>query len=292
MDNILKRYCSRHHIVLQKGKNVRILLALAWNKVLLFKLRLHKWIRGIHHPVVHYYAVCWNEENMLPFMFDYYEKFTDRFIIYDNHSNDSTEEIVKSKKNTTIIKFETEGFNDNVHNDIKNNCWKKSRGKADFVVVCDLDEFIYHQDMQQTLKEMGEGRYSIVKPFGYNMYSSQFPCYENGRLITQQVKRGVRAPMFDKCILFDPHAIVEINFKPGAHECHPCGRVKVYRQEDVKLLHYKYLDLEQLIARNRLYAARLSKENMESNFGTEYLKKEQIIREEFERNEQQASEII
>lgn len=288
--SILSQYCEKNNIVLHKGENIRILFTLTWNWVLLLKLKLHKWFHGIHHPIVHYYAVCWNEEKMLPFMFDYYGQFVDHFTIYDNYSTDKSETIINSHSNANIIKFQTDGFNDNVHNDIKNNCWKQSRGKADFVIVCDMDEFIYHKDIPLVFAKLKSNKFSIVKPFGYNMYSTEYPIYN--KALTDQVKRGIRVPMFDKCILFNPHAIVEINYRPGAHECYPWGRVKKYRNEDIKLLHYKNIGFEQLLERNRLYISRLSKENKENGYGAEYLKKEQIIIQEFCENELKAAIII
>lgn len=292
MDHFLKRFCSRHDLVLHKGDNLHILLTLVWDRVLLIKLHLHKWLHGIHHPIVHYYAVCWNEEKILPFMFDYYKQFVDGFTIFDNYSNDHSENIIRSYSNTKIFPFKTDGFNDDAHNDIKNKCWKQSRGKADFVIVCDIDEFVYHSDIHQAIKLLKDGKYSIVKPYGYNMYSADYPIYDSGQLITDQVKCGVRVPMFDKCILFDPHAIAEINYKPGAHECYPWGRVKNYRNEDIKLLHYKCLGLQQILERNRAYVSRLSMGNKEKGYGAEYLKNEQFIIQEFNENEQKATEII
>ena len=289
---MFSKFLNKHHIVLKKGNNIHIIIRLLINKILLLRLTIYKWLHGIHRPIVHYYAVCWNEEKMLPFMFDYYSRFTDHFTIYDNYSTDKSEAIVNDYTNARIIKFQTDGFNDNAHNDIKNNCWKRSRGKADYVIVCDTDEFIYHTDIHQALILLKDNKYSIVKPFGYNMYSTDYPVYDSHQLLTDKVKRGIRVPMFDKCILFDPHAIVEVNFKPGAHECYPWGRVKTYRNEDIKLLHYKNIGLEQLLERNRIYVSRLSKENIENNYGTEYLKKEQLIVQEFNDNEQRALEII
>ena len=281
-----------YHIVLKKDRRCHIFFSLLWNSILKSKLQIYKLFHGIRKPIVHYYAVCWNEEKMLPFMFQYYDQFVDHYTIYDNYSDDYSEEIIRSHGNTKIIKFRTEGFDDTTHNDIKNNCWKRSRGKADYVIVCDIDEFIYHKDTLQALAVLKTGKFSIVKPFGYNMYSTEYPCCSSKKSITEQVKRGIRVPMFDKCILFDPHAIVEINYKPGAHECHPWGRVKWYRSEDFKLLHYKNIGLTQLLERNRLYASRLSKENIENKYGAEYLKKEQLIIQEFNDNEQKATEII
>lgn len=289
---MLSKFFKKHYIVLKKGNNIHIIIRLLINKILLLRLTIYKWLHGIHRPIVHYYAVCWNEEKMLPFMFDYYSRFTDHFTIYDNYSTDKSEAIVNDYTNTRIIKFQTDGFNDNAHNDIKNNCWKRSRGKADYVIVCDTDEFIYHTDIHQALILLKNNKYSIVKPFGYNMYSTDYPVYDSHQLLTDKVKRGIRVPMFDKCILFDPHAIVEVNFKPGAHECYPWGRVKTYRNEDIKLLHYKNIGLEQLLERNRIYVSRLSKENIENNYGMEYLKKEQLIIQEFNENTKSANPVI
>lgn len=288
----LKRYLTKHNFILRKGDNIYILLSLAWNWLLLLKLKLYKLLKGINRPIIHYYAVCWNEEKLLPFVLNYYSKFTDKIIIFDNYSDDHSVDIINGFPSTKIIEFKTDGFNDLVHIDIKNNCWKKSRGKADYVIVCDIDELIYHDEILEKIKSLQADGHTIVKPFGYNMYSTDFPKYCPDKLITEQVKRGVRHPMMDKCILFDPHAIIEINYKPGAHECYPCGRVFYYQKEDIKLLHYKHIGIEQLIARNLMYAQRLSKENIENDYGTPCLRDKEIIVSEFREHEQQAQNVI
>lgn len=290
--SILKQYCNKHNIVLHKGKNIHILLTLVWNRVLLLKLRIHKWLFRIHHPIVHYYALCWNEECILPFVLDYYSRFADKIIIFDNFSTDHSRDIISSYPNTKVIEFGKSEFDDTIHNQIKNSCWKQSRGKADFVVVCDMDEFIFSPNIAGKLKQLEEQKNTIVQPEGYNMFSKEYPSYQKGQLITNTVTKGIRSRWFDKCILFDPHAIVEINYKPGAHECYPWGKVKKYRNEDIKLLHYKNIGLNQILERNRSYAARLSKDNLEKNYGTDYLKKEQLTIQEFKENEQKATKII
>lgn len=286
---MLSHFLGKHHIILQRGHSLTILLRLLLNRIQLCRLRIYKLFSGIHHPIVHYYAVCWNEERMLSFMFMHYGCFVDRFIIYDNHSDDNSEAIIHSHPNTHIIKFQTEGFNDQIHNDIKNNCWKRSRGKADFVIVCDMDEFLYHPDLQSALSEMRKNGQTIVKPLGYNMYSSDEPA--KGIPLTTQVPCGVRDQWFDKCILFDPHSIVEINYKPGAHECHPVGKV-IWNKNDFKLLHYKNIGLNSVLARKKQYSSRLSQENISKGFGTQYLEEEERTIREFQENEQKATKII
>lgn len=106
---------------------MHIITRLLINKILLLRLTIYKWLHGIHRPVIHYYAVCWNEEKMLPFMFQYYERFVNHFTIYDNYSDDNSETIIQSHPNTEIKKFSMGGeINDYIYQDIKNNCWKQS----------------------------------------------------------------------------------------------------------------------------------------------------------------------
>lgn len=290
---VVSSFCTKHNIILHHGQSLRILCSLSWNKLLRLRLRLYKLLHGVHRPIVHCYALCWNEEKILPFMFQHYEPFVDRFFIYDNYSDDHSESIIRSHPNAVLEKFSAGGqFNDFIHQDIKNKCWKRSRGKADFVIVCDTDEFLYHKDIFQAFKSLKKNGFSLVKPSGYNMYSSDYPIYQTDNPIIDQVKRGVRVPFFDKCILFDPHAIVEMNYLPGAHECSPWGKVKIALNSGFMLLHFKYLGIDWLIERNRQYAQRLSKDNIENEFGIEYFRKENAIIEEFEINNHEAVTVI
>lgn len=289
---MLKKIAQRHHLVLKKGQNFHILTQLVINYLLLAKLKFIKKIKGINHPIVHYYAVCWNEEKMLPFMFDYYGQFVDKFIIFDNYSTDGSEEIIRSHKNAKIIKFKTDGFNDFVHQEIKNNCWKKSRGKADYIVVCDMDEFIYSPQIKHLLQDSLHHHISFFHPKGFEMYSKNYPNYENGKLLTDLVKNGIASSKYGKCILFDPHRIVEINYKPGAHECSPIGIVKENADYIIKMLHYKNLDEDIIVKKSLIHASRLSQDNVEAKYGEEYLRSEAEIRVDFNRNLSQSTFVI
>lgn len=276
---MFSRVLNKHHIILKKGQNIHILWRLLWNRVLLLKLRFSKWIRGIHHPIVHYYAVCWNEEKMLPFMFDYYEDFVDHFTIYDNYSDDRSEEIIRSRKDTNVVKFSMDGkIDDKIYQRIKNNCWKRSRGKADFVIVCDIDEFVYHPDMSSALAALQHGHVSLPLTEGYNMYSTVFPTF--GDSIVSQVRLGVKDAAYNKSLLFDPHRIVEINYLPGAHVAKPVGMVKSSDQA-LRVLHYKNIDLDYVLHRSHLLAARLSEGNKEEGLGTHYLYSDEEIASSF-----------
>lgn len=290
MDSFLKRYYQKRKIVLCKGENLHNLITLVWNRVLMLKLQIHKWIHGIHHPIVHYYAVCWNEEKLLPFMFDYYRQFVDHFTIYDNYSDDHSDEIIRLHKNADIIKFKTDGFDDTIHAQIKNNCWKKSRGKADYVIVCDVDEFIYHSQIKSFINMIMKQKITLPTPIGYSMYAESFPEYSKDFTIIQLVRKGVRDNYYSKNLLFDPHRVVEINYTAGSHVCHPVG--KIVKGDEYKVLHYKNMDIEAVIARNRVYAERLSTNNIIKKFGVHYLRDEEKIRSNFEQNLKKSEVVI
>lgn len=288
---MLQSWLHRHHIVLQKGQNLHIVTQLLRNHLLLLKLKLHKRLHGIKKPIVHYYCVCWNEERMLPFVFSYYERFVSRFTIYDNYSTDRSEALVSARPDAAMRKFGIKGVFDDAENQrVKNHCWKQSRGKADLVVVCDTDEFVYHPDLQNHLAAMVKQGVSFPDVAGYEMYSLEYPTPEQG-LITDQVRRGYATDYMNKHLLFDPHRIVETQFTPGCHAASPLGIVRK-GSETLKLLHYKYLGKAEVIARNRQLGKKLSDANKEQEMGFHYLLTEQRMEQEFDRHYAETIEVI
>ena len=281
MANFLKKYCDKHNIILKKGHNWHILLTLVWNYIMIARLSLYKWLYGINNPIVHYYAVCWNEERMLPFVFRHYDGFVSRYVFYDNESTDDSQRIIQSHPNSYVKTFHTDGFDDNVHNMIKNSCWKKSRGRADYVIVCDVDEMLYHKEMQQMLTHAHKNHISFFQPEGWDMYSETFP--PSNSTLTETVTKGTRNKGYGKCILFDPHRIVDINYEPGAHFCHPTGMVKTSEDYDLKVLHYKNLGLDYVMSRINAYRARLTDQIKEEGLAIHYCYSDKQIEEEFEK---------
>ncbi len=226
--------------------------------------------------IVHLYALCWNEEKFLPFFLDYYSSFVNKIVIYDNYSDDNSEKIIRQFKNTEIIKYDSKGeIDDLLYLEIKNNAWKKSRGKADFVIVCDLDEILYAEEIETEISKLIENKYTIIKPFGYSMFNEVLPEFIKGIKITDIIKTGVPDDRwYSKSILFNPNKILEVNYFKGCHNCRPKGKVKFYKSENFKLLHYKFIDIEYVVNRKKSYALRLSKNNIKNNYGNHYLEDE------------------
>lgn len=229
-------------------------------------------------PIVHVYSLCWNEELFLPYYLDHYGKIADRITVYDNHSTDRSVEIIESRPRTHVIPYDTgDQINDEIYLELKNNIWKQSRGVADWVIIVDIDEILYHAHLDRLLAQAREDRYHLLNPTAYHMVSRQYPTYD-GRPITARVKKGFIQRDWGKQAIFDPIRIQEINYAPGAHQSDPVASspIRIWHSADhrdsLKLLHYKYIGLDRLKQRHRQCEERLSQANYAKNMGLHYKK--------------------
>jgi hypothetical protein len=165
-------------------------------------------------------------------------------------------------------------LNDQIHIDIKNNCWKES--KADWVIVCDADEFIYHPDIVNFLSKTTA---TIFCPRLFNMYSERFPTTEGQ--IYDEINMGVEGG--GKINLWRPSEIREIDFAVGCHNARPVGNVvfgidsrrtnglfqgkPTTPINQILTLHMRYLSKQYLIERSARAGKRLSKLNRQKGWG-------------------------
>jgi hypothetical protein len=205
---------------------------------------------------VHVFALCWNEEKILPFFFSHYQqRFADvQFTIYDNGSTDASCQIILDHGGE-VKYYDSEGtIRGDIQVQLKNEMWKSST--ADWIIVCDIDEWIDCDDafLERT-------NCTVVKPEGYNMVGHTKDL--------NRVVRGARHIIMDKCLLFNRHAITEMNFGPGGHKCKPEGNV-IYNTEKVLMYHMKFFHLGYHLQRQKLHAARVSEHNKSLGWSRQY----------------------
>ena len=221
-------------------------------------------------PRIHYYAPAWNEELMLPFLFRHYAPWVERFVIYDSDSTDGSVELLRRTPNVEIRKVPW------VHPDsmvatlqaLHNSCWKESRGAADWVIVADIDEFLYHPDFLGYLRRSRKRGVTCIPALGYEMVSERFPGPDE--TLTSTVRRGVPHRMMSKLRLFDPNAVEETNFGPGGHVAAPTGRIVYPRKDRLLLLHYKSLGVDYLTRRNAMMETTRRSRDIERNWSHHY----------------------
>lgn len=217
--------------------------------------------------IIHVYTVCWNEEKMLPFFLGYYGSFAEKIVVYDNQSTDKSAKIIDAHPKTKRIVFDTGGqYVESRLTEIRNTAWKASRGKADWVMVVDMDEFLYHPLLVPYLQSYKTMGVTLPKIDGYEMTSPTFP--QPGTNLFTHCKTGFSSEWFSKRVCFNPH--VDMVFGPGSHKFSAQGQVVESKNPDIKLLHYHYLGLEFVESKRSGRWKRQSEENRRNGWGIHY----------------------
>ena len=215
------------------------------------------------------YTITYNEEVILPYFIKWYrDRFPNcKIVVYDNESTDGTKNICLNTPNLQYIPYHTGNkLSDSTYLKIKNNAWKHA--DTDWVIVCDVDEFL---DVNES--NLNDNQ-SIYKSKGFNMFN-----LDNLEDITE-INYGLPAVQYDKSILFNRKRLTEINYGAGCHHCDSQGDV-VFSVINPPLYHMKFLNVDYIVQRYKMYSERLSDENLEMRWGYHYQQAEQEIRDSY-----------
>jgi glycosyltransferase involved in cell wall biosynthesis len=222
------------------------------------------------------FATCYNEEIILPYFLKHYKKFARNITIYNNMPTDNSVDIM-NKYGVNVIPFDTNGkFEESTLINIRNTCWKGS--DADWVIVCDTDELIYHENIIEVLSNTHANH---IVTEGYEMMSETLPTTEGQ--IYEELKIGYFKVDYSKPCLFKPSEITDINFAPGSHTATPTGNNLISIDDSgIKLLHYKYLNREILIKKYEHYKIRQSDEMKRNGWGNYQMWDANVINSQFD----------
>ena len=204
---------------------------------------------------------------MLPFFFQHYDGFVDHYFVFDNGSTDGSLSLLKNHGRVEISHFETPGdsFVEEERR-LSNAMWRNSN--ADWVIVTDIDEHIYHPDLRGYLKKCTEDGITVIESGGFEMVAESFPAGKEP--LVEQVTTGTRSFAHNRLCIFNPKAIKETNFNAGRHHAEPTGRVKWPEIGEVLLLHYKQLGSDYLVARSAELRTGLRPGDLANKWGVQY----------------------
>lgn len=229
------------------------------------------------------YTITYNESHFVKNFLTAYKE-AERIVVYDNMSTDNTRELLKEDDRVEIRDYYSNGqIRDDLYLSIKNNCWKEARGKADWVIVVDFDEIFTRariiNDVPVLDLDLTDAYYNgwnVFRPYGYNMVSLEAPLYAEGHPFEYSKKGVFHNPAIKMCC-FRPDQISEIRFEPGCHTANPLDmdgkidNVRILMNQDFKLLHYKFWNVDHYMKRMKDYQTRMSNQNKEHGWGWHYL---------------------
>ncbi len=221
-------------------------------------------------PRVHLYAQCWNDAPMLPYFFRHCDPVVERYVIFDDGSSDQSREILAAHPKVELRRFVRSDPTSFALSEqaLSNEFWKESRGSADWVIVTDIDEHLYHAAMPDYLRACGNCGVTLIPALGFQMIGEELPG--GPERLCDAVRRGAPFDDMMKISLFRPGEIEEINFELGRHRAAPVGNLRVPHRDELLLLHYKYLGLTATQTRHAQLQARLGETDVASRWGYQY----------------------
>jgi hypothetical protein len=207
---------------------------------------------------------------MLGFFFRHYDRLVERYFIFDDGSEDGSLDILRAHPRVTLRPFVYTHPQSRILSsvDFFENCWHASRGQADWVIVTDIDEHLWHRDLEGYIAACDRAGVTAIPALGFQMLSDTFPPPDV--TLADRLRMGAPWSPMSKLNLFKPDAITATGYAPGRHSAEPLGRVVLPPRDEMLLLHYKYLDFERLLERHQACAPRSRAVDRERHFGHKY----------------------
>lgn len=194
---------------------------------------------------------------MIPFWLRHYAPWVDEIVVYDEDSRDGTREAVMKCPKARLLRWPYRGLNDRQFLASWHGFIKQARGHADWVILADVDELLWHPDPRGVLERAQAEGFSLIPSLGINLVPDAPPVDDGRSQFYELTSFGVHAENYSKALIVNPG--MNITYDYGRHgvlefDGRLCPRV------EFKLLHCHFLGVDYTRARNkRNYDATLDK---------------------------------
>lgn len=213
---------------------------------------------------VRLYCICRDEIRILPYFLRHYTPWVEKLIFYDDHSVDGTRELIASTPKCELRDWPGErGLVDDQFLEFANEAWKEARGKCEYVIFVDADEFLYHPNILGILTGYFHQDIDVPQIQGYTMVSRTFPTTQGQ--IYDEVRRGFPDGIWSKPAIFRKHMFWTV----GRHGVdYTRFNPKSSSLAEIKLLHYRGLGIDYVRWRHQRNWERVPERCRSMNLGT------------------------
>jgi hypothetical protein len=213
------------------------------------------------------FVLAFNEAVLMPYWLAHYRAFCERMVVYVDAATDDGTDALAQRGGADVRYHRTDGLDDEGFVAFAQEHYAEARGRADWVIWVDADEFLYHPLGIGCRLDFLRGQ-GVTRPVvqGYQMVADAPPA---GPLpITEQITRGLPAREYSKTCVFAPE--LDVRWTPGKHSASVQGPdTRDDGTDPLRLLHYRYLGHDWLVQRNARNFARMGEAQKARRHGQE-----------------------
>ena len=251
------------------------------------------------------YKICWvvlckNEIDILPFVKQYWERLQCDVVCYDNGSTDGSLEFLSKLPYVTVRHFDSDGQNDPLQKQIKEQAYKEFREFYDIIIISDMDEVFYFENLEKELDKMiNENHDAMLLPL-YSLCEDSKPQYEEGKLLHQLCHKFYKQRMnhmggfnaYTKVSIFNTNTVLFLSMSVGQHFVNTIPTQNFMIAEDAFGLHIdKGFGLDYYLEKRRKMGANLSQTNIKCGMAIEYLKSVEDSTKEYKEHQAKCFDI-
>ena len=238
--------------------------------------------------------------DILPFVRQYWERIGCDVVVFDNGSEDGSVEYLSSIPYVTIRHFDSDGHNDIIHKNVKEQAYLEYKDKYDIIIITDMDEVFYFDDFKAVSRAFIDGGYNVLMTPIVSLCEDFKPPFSEDKYLHQLCHKFYRQRMnhmkgfddFSKLSIFNTKVTDKVEMSVGQHFVKTSPDMKIMLSNNGFNLHvdkgfgldYKYK------VRQRMYA-NLSETNKRYGMAIEYADSYEKLEREYKNNQENSFDI-
>lgn len=238
--------------------------------------------------------------DILPFVRKYWERISADVIVYDNGSTDGSLEYLSDIPYVTIKHFDSDGHNDIIHKEVKEQAYLEYKDKYDIIIITDMDEVFYFDDFKAVSRAFIDGGYNVLMTPIVSLCEDFKPPFSEDKYLHQLCHKFYKQRMnhmkgfddFSKLSIFNTKVTDKVEMSVGQHYVKTSPDMKIMLSNNGFNLHvdkgfgldYKYK------VRQRMYA-NLSDTNKRYGMAIEYADSYEKLEREYKNNQKNSFDI-